>query len=51
VLNAAAGLRVAGLAGDFGSGIELAAAVIDDGRAAQVVDALVRVSQECAQSA
>jgi anthranilate phosphoribosyltransferase len=51
VLNAAAGLMVAGLAGDFGSGIELAAAVIDDGRAAQVVDALVRVSQECAQSA
>jgi anthranilate phosphoribosyltransferase len=50
VLNAAAGLMVAGLADDFGSGIELAGAVIDDGRAARVLDALVRVSQECAES-
>lgn len=51
VLNAAAGLVVAGVAGDFGSGIEQAAAAIDDGRAAEVLQTLVRVSQECAESA
>jgi anthranilate phosphoribosyltransferase len=50
VLNAAAGLVVAGLADDLGAGIELAGAVIDDGRAAGVLDALVRVSKECAES-
>jgi len=51
VLNAAAGLVVAGLAGDWADGIERSAAVIDDGRALGVLQNLVRVSQECAQSA
>jgi anthranilate phosphoribosyltransferase len=48
VLNASAALVVAGLAGDLAGGIALAGAVIDDGRAAGVLDALVRVSQEAA---
>ncbi|MGH9019230.1 MAG: anthranilate phosphoribosyltransferase, partial [Acidimicrobiales bacterium] len=51
VLNAAAGLLVAGLADDLAAGVELAGAVIDDGRALRVLQALVHVSQECAQSA
>ncbi len=41
VLNAAAGLVVAGVAGDLGSGVEAAAAAIDDGRAAAKLDALI----------
>ena len=44
VLNAAAGLVVAGLADDLGSGVQLAAAAIDDGRAAATLDRLVAVS-------
>ncbi|HZM55782.1 MAG TPA: anthranilate phosphoribosyltransferase, partial [Acidimicrobiales bacterium] len=48
VLNAAAALTVIGRSGDLASGVSLAAAVIDDGRAARVLDALVRVSQEAA---
>ncbi|HXQ59330.1 MAG TPA: anthranilate phosphoribosyltransferase, partial [Acidimicrobiales bacterium] len=51
LLNAAAGLVVAGLAEDFPTGVEQAAAVIDDGRASAVLEALIRVSQECAESA
>ncbi len=51
VLNAAAALVVAGLAGDFPAGVERAAAAIDDGSAAAVLETLVRVSQECAESA
>jgi anthranilate phosphoribosyltransferase len=46
VLNAAAALVVIGQASDFPSGIALACTVIDDGRASQVLDALVRVTQE-----
>jgi anthranilate phosphoribosyltransferase len=40
VLNAAAGLVVAGIADDLGAGVEAAAAAIDDGRAAAKVAAL-----------
>jgi anthranilate phosphoribosyltransferase len=46
VLNAAAALTVIGRSADLASGVALASAVIDDGRAARVLDALVRVSQE-----
>ena len=38
VLNAAAGLVVAGIADDFTEGVEAAAAAIDDGRAAKKLD-------------
>jgi anthranilate phosphoribosyltransferase len=44
LLNAAAGLVVAGVADDLEAGIELAAAAIDDGRAQAHLDALIRVS-------
>ncbi|HZP29654.1 MAG TPA: anthranilate phosphoribosyltransferase [Acidimicrobiia bacterium] len=44
LLNAAAALIVAGLAPDLAGGLELAAAVVDDGRAAASLDAFVRVS-------
>jgi anthranilate phosphoribosyltransferase len=44
VLNAAAGLVVAGLAGDLPAGIDTACAVLDDGRAARALDALVVAS-------
>jgi len=50
VLNAAAGLMVVGLAPDLEGGIELANAVIDDGRALAVLDGLVRVSKEATLS-
>jgi anthranilate phosphoribosyltransferase len=50
VLNSAAGLVVAGLAADMASGAELAADVIDDGRAASVLEGLVRVSRDAARS-
>jgi anthranilate phosphoribosyltransferase len=50
LLNAAAGLLVSGKVADLPSGIELAAAVIDDGRAANILDNLVRVSTEAARS-
>jgi anthranilate phosphoribosyltransferase len=46
VLNAAAALVVIGQVPDFPAGVALACEVIDDGRAAQVLDALVRVTQE-----
>jgi anthranilate phosphoribosyltransferase len=48
VLNAAAGLVVAGVADGFGEGCEAAAASIDDGAAAKVVERVVAVSQELA---
>jgi anthranilate phosphoribosyltransferase len=51
VLNAAAGLVVAGLAGDFADGVSLAGAVIDDGRASAVLDRLVRASKDAAGAA
>ncbi len=51
VLNAAAGLRVAGLADDLADGIERARASIDDGSALRVLQSLIHVSQECAEPA
>ncbi|HEX3426854.1 MAG TPA: anthranilate phosphoribosyltransferase [Acidimicrobiales bacterium] len=45
LLNAAAGLMVAGVAPDFREGLELAATVVDDGRAAAALDRLIDVSQ------
>lgn len=49
VLNAAAGLVVAGLSPDLAQGLEVAWAVLDDGRAARVLDRLVAVSQAAAR--
>lgn len=43
VLNAAAGLLVAGMADEFGAAIELATAAIDDGRALGKLEALAAV--------
>ncbi|HTZ09330.1 MAG TPA: anthranilate phosphoribosyltransferase [Acidimicrobiales bacterium] len=51
VLNAAAGLVVAGVAPDLAAGVARAGAVIDEGAAAAVLEALVRVSQEAAATA
>ena len=48
VLNAAAALTVVGRTPDLAAGIALACAVIDDGRAEQVLDSLVRVSRAAA---
>jgi anthranilate phosphoribosyltransferase len=48
VLNAAAALVVAGIAPDLGGGVEAASASVDEGRAARVLDTLVRVSTEAA---
>ncbi|MEX0767040.1 MAG: anthranilate phosphoribosyltransferase [Microthrixaceae bacterium] len=45
VLNAAAGLVVASCAQNLAEGVELAAASIDDGRAAEVLEKLVAASQ------
>ena len=45
VLNAGAALVVAGRTDEIGSGIEMAAAAIDDGSAARTLDSLVAVSQ------
>jgi anthranilate phosphoribosyltransferase len=45
VLNAAAGIVVAGLADDLGGGVQLASAAIDDGAPLAALDALVDVSQ------
>ncbi|MNC70967.1 anthranilate phosphoribosyltransferase [compost metagenome] len=44
MLNAAAALVVADRAADLREGAELAAAVIDDGRAARALETLVRVT-------
>ena len=44
VLNAGAGLVVAGLAEDLPAGVELAASAIDDGRAAATLERLVATS-------
>jgi anthranilate phosphoribosyltransferase len=46
VLNAAAGLVVADIAPDLGAGAELAAASIDEGKAARALETLVRVSTD-----
>jgi len=45
VLNAAAGLVVAGLAADLLGGVKLAAKTIDDGSARNTLDTWVRISQ------
>jgi anthranilate phosphoribosyltransferase len=47
-LNAGAGLYVGGKVDNLAAGIELAAAVIDDGRAAGALDRLVAASQRAA---
>ena len=46
VLNAAAALVVAGVAGDLPGGVEAACASIDGGKAAAALDALVNVSSD-----
>lgn len=50
VLNAAAGLVVAGAAEDMPAGLALATQSIDSGKAAATLDALVQVSQAAADS-
>jgi len=45
VLNGAAALMVAGLAGDLAAGVEMAIASVDGGAAGRALEALVRVSQ------
>jgi anthranilate phosphoribosyltransferase len=50
LLNAAAALVVADLASDMTAGVELGAEVIDDGRAAKVLDAFVETSQAVASA-
>jgi anthranilate phosphoribosyltransferase len=44
VLNAAAGLIAAGVAGDIADGLSMAAAAIDDGRAQHALDHLIEAS-------
>ncbi len=51
VLNAAAGLVVAGLSADLADGVERAAAVIDAGAAHGALEKLVRISREAAAAA
>ena len=46
LLNAGAGIMVAGLASDLAQGLEAAARSIDEGRAAGVLERLVKVSTE-----
>jgi anthranilate phosphoribosyltransferase len=48
LLNAAAGLVAAGVVDDLAAGLEAGAAAVDDGRAAAVLDDLVRVSKAAA---
>jgi anthranilate phosphoribosyltransferase len=48
VLNAAAGLVVAGLSADLAEGVGRASEVIDDGAAHAVLEGLVRTSQRVA---
>jgi anthranilate phosphoribosyltransferase len=51
VLNAAAGLVVAGLSADLADGVERAGAVIDAGSAHDALEKLVRISHEVAAEA
>jgi anthranilate phosphoribosyltransferase len=51
LLNAGAGLVVAGRVDDVGAGIEVAATAIDEGHAQASLDALIRVSQAQAAAA
>ncbi len=46
LINAGAALMTAGKAGDLKNGIEMAAAAIDDGKAAEKLDALIAYTQE-----
>jgi anthranilate phosphoribosyltransferase len=46
VLNAAVAIMLAGAAADLGTGVGLASAAIDSGRAARVLDTLGRLSRE-----
>jgi anthranilate phosphoribosyltransferase len=48
LLNAAAALRAAGLAGDWREGLDLAAEAIDRGRAGETLERWVKVSQAVA---
>ena len=51
LLNAAASLLIAGAASDLRDGVRQAEAVLDDGRAAGVLEKLVRASQAAAEGA
>lgn len=51
VLNAAAGIVVAGLAATMAEGVDAAASSIDDGRAASVLDRLAKTSTAAAADA
>jgi anthranilate phosphoribosyltransferase len=46
LINAGAALQAAGKADDLRAGIEMAAAVIDDGKATEKLDALVQYTQD-----
>jgi len=48
VLNAGAAIYVGGLAADLGAGVEMAAAAIDDGAAAELLERLVATSTRLA---
>ena len=50
LLNAAAGVVVAGLADDLGAGLELARSSLDDGRAGGVLERLVAASNAAAEA-
>ena len=49
LLNAAAGIVAAGVVDDLGAGLEAAAASVDEGHAATVLERLVAVSQAQAE--
>jgi anthranilate phosphoribosyltransferase len=49
VMNAAAGIVVAGKADDLRAGVEIAAESIDSGAASDVLDNLIRVSNDAAK--
>ena len=51
LMNSAASLLIAGAAADLGEGMKMAEAAIDEGRAAAVLDRLVRASQAAPESA
>ena len=46
MLNAAAALTVIGTVPDLAEGVALASEVIDDGRAAAVLESLIKVSRD-----
>ena len=51
LMNSAASLLIAGAAADLGEGMKMAEAAIDEGRAAAVLDRLVRASQAAPEAA